>query len=235
MCRICNYNQVKDLDRAFLAGATPAELSRRYSFTVPELERHQEHLQQKMARAQKRFHELLNLGLYCKLNTVMEMALWVVRSAKKSEDVKLFLQSSREFTRIVGLMDKMAARLEIDPEFIFCLLANPQWDLQEDSHLPSAYQALSQSRQSLKREVFASCPASAPIPSPEITTPPETPPVNPTAMPAEPKLRHRHRTLRRPGPANWPRPGHRQTFARLARYERDMSAINAAQCRSYNN
>ena len=186
MCRICNYNQVKDLDRAFLAGATPAELSRRYSFTVPELERHQEHLQQKMARAQKRFHELLNLGLYCKLNTVMEMALWVVRSAKKSEDVKLFLQSSREFTRIVGLMDKMAARLEIDPEFIFCLLANPQWDLQEDSHLPSAYQALSQSRQSLKREVFASCPASAPIPSPEITTPPETPPVNPTAIPAEP-------------------------------------------------
>ena len=100
------------------------------------------------------------------------MALWVVRSAKKSEDVKLFLQSGREFTRIVGLMDKMAARLEIDPEFIYCLLANPQWDLQEDSHLPSAYQALSQTRQSLKREVFASCPESAPIPSPEITTAP---------------------------------------------------------------
>ena len=177
MCRICNYNQVKDLDRAFLAGATPEELSRRYAFTVPELERHQEHLQQKMARAQKRFHELLNLGLDCKLNTVMEMALWVVRSAKKSEDVKLFLQSGREFTRIVGLMAKMAARLEIDPEFIYCLLANPQWDLQEDSHLPSAYQALSKTRQSL----------------PGIGTDPVTGdhadgagPVNPTAIPAEP-------------------------------------------------
>jgi hypothetical protein len=186
MCRICNYNQVKDLDRAFLAGVTPAELSRRYAFTVTELERRQGHLQQKMARAQKRFHELLNLGLYCKLNTVMEMALWVVRSARKSEDVKLFLQSSREVARIVGLMDKMAARLQVDPEFIYCLLANSQWDLQEDSHLPSAYQALSQTRQSLKRELFASCPESVPVSLPEITTAPETPPVNPTAIPAEP-------------------------------------------------
>jgi len=166
MCRICNYNQVKDLDRALLAGATPAELSRRYAFTVPELERHQQHLQQKMAWAQKRFHDQLHLGLYCKLNNVMEMVLWVVRAAKKGDDFKLFLQSGREFTRIIGLMDKMAARLQVDPEFIYCLLAHPEWDLQEDSHLPYAYQALSQTRRTLKQELFASCPEPEPAPSP---------------------------------------------------------------------
>ena len=186
MCRICNYNQVKDIDRALLAGSTPAELSRRYAFTVPELERHQQHLQQKMARAQKRFHDLLNLGLYCKLNNVMEMVLWVVRSAKKGEDFKLFLQSGREFTRIISLMDKMASRLQVDPEFIYCLLANPEWDLQEDSHLPYAYQALSQTRQTLKQELFASCPEPEPALSPAINASPATHRHCDAALPAEP-------------------------------------------------
>jgi hypothetical protein len=180
MCRLCSYNQVKHIDRALLAGATPAELSRRYAFTVPELKNHQQHLQQKMARAQKRFHDQLHLGLYCKLNNVMEMVLRVIRHPKAGEDLKLFLQAGREFTRIISLMDKMAARLQVDPEFIYCLLADHQWDLQEDSHLPSASQALSQARQTLKQELFAPCPE----PEPAITITGEAPAVNRAAPPA---------------------------------------------------
>jgi hypothetical protein len=186
MCRICQYNMVKTIDRLLLAGVTPLEISRTFAFSVAELESHQQHLQAKMARVQKRFHDHLHLGLYCKLNNVMEMILWVIRKTKGSDDVKSCLQAGREFTRIIALMDKMAARLDVDPEFIYCLLANPQWDLQEDGHLPYAYQALAESRQTLKQDLFGPCPEpesetappSALNPTPGPHTPPASPHVN---------------------------------------------------------
>jgi hypothetical protein len=37
MCRICQYNQRQDVDRALLSGVSLATLSRRCSFPVPEL------------------------------------------------------------------------------------------------------------------------------------------------------------------------------------------------------
>ena len=94
-----------------------------------------------MARADKRFHDGLRQGLFCKLNLVLEMVLGVVRGARAGEDFKLFLQASREVSRIVSLMLKMDVHLE--PEMIYCLMASPQWDLQ-DSLLPNSFQALAQ-------------------------------------------------------------------------------------------
>ena len=79
MCRICNYNQVKDIDRALLSGVSAAALSRRYKFTASELQRHQDHLNQKMSLAAGRFHAGLHQMLFCKLNIVMEMTLTVIR------------------------------------------------------------------------------------------------------------------------------------------------------------
>jgi hypothetical protein len=164
-CRICQYNQVSAIDRALLAGVSPTSLHQRHqSFSIPELQRHQEHLQQKMALAGQRFHDGLRQGLYCKLYIVMEMVLGVVRAARGRDDFKLFLQASREFSRIVSLMDKMAVHLE--PEMIYCLMASPQWDLQEDNLLPSSFQALSKTRQSLKVNLFAPCPEPEPEPDP---------------------------------------------------------------------
>jgi hypothetical protein len=195
MCRICNYNMVKTIDRQLLAGVTPAELSRKFAFTVAELEAHHRHLQTKMARVQKRFHHHLHLGLYCKLNNVMEMLLRVIRKTQAGDDVKSCLQAGREFTRIITLMDKMAVRLDVDPEFIYCLLNNPEWDHQEDSHLPYAYQALAESRQTLKQDLFdPCCPEPEPEPAPSLPlnpeptrpAPPASPRVNLNAPPAQP-------------------------------------------------
>ncbi len=157
-CKICNYNQVKDIDRLLLSGVTPASLSQKYSFSVADLERHREHLHRKMALAQKRFQINLRQGMFCKLNTVMEMVLSVVRGAKNSQDSKLLLQAGREFTRIINLMHKMAATLEFDPEFLYCLMASNEWDLQEDALLPYAFQASSATRHTMKVNLFAPCP-----------------------------------------------------------------------------
>jgi hypothetical protein len=194
MCKICRYNMVKTIDRLLLAGVPPREITRKFNFTVAELEAHHQHLQDKMARVQKRFHHHLHLGLYCKLNNVMEMLLGVIRKTKGGDEVKSCLQAGREFTRIITLMDKMAARLDVDPEFIYCLLNNPEWDHQEDSHLPYAYQALAESRQTLKQDLFDPCcpePEPEPAPSPALNytpahhTPPASPHVNLDAPPAQ--------------------------------------------------
>ncbi len=173
MCIVCRHNQVKDIDRALLTGATPASLSKIYGFSASALQRHQEHLMQKMAHTQNRFQDSLRQGVYCKLNIVMEMVLSVVRGAKAGGDFKLFLQASREFTRIIGLMHKMDVKL--DPEMIYCLMASPQWDLQ-DNLLPHAFQALSSTRQTLKVNLFAPCPEPEPesVPATAQSSPPGT-------------------------------------------------------------
>jgi hypothetical protein len=155
MCIVCKHNQVKDLDRALLTGASLTSLSKKYGFSTSDLDRHHQHLVHKMAQAQKRFHDGLHQGLFCKLNIVMEMVLGVVRGARAGEDFKLFLQASRELTRLISLMIKMDVHLE--PEMIYCLMASPQWDLQ-DSLLPNSFQALSQTRQTLAVNLFAPCP-----------------------------------------------------------------------------
>ena len=159
MCIVCKHNQIKDIDRALLTGASLISLSKKYGFTTAHLDRHHQHLVHKMAQAQKRFHDGLRQGLFCKLNIVMEMVLGVVRGARAGEDFKLFLQASRELTRLISLMIKMDVHLE--PEMIYCLMASPQWDLQ-DSLLPNSFQALSQTRQTLAVNLFAPCPDPAP-------------------------------------------------------------------------
>ncbi len=168
-CTVCKHNQIKDINRALLTGATLTSLSQKYGFSTSALHHHQEHLMHKMAQAQQEFHDGLRQGLFCKLNLVMEMVLGVVRSARAGEDFKLFLQASREFTRILSLMLKMDVHL--GPEMIYCLMSSPQWDLQ-DNLLPNAFQTLSDTRQILKVNLFAACPEPAPEPDPVPAQPP---------------------------------------------------------------
>ena len=162
-CYVCKHNQVKDIDRALLSGVSLSHSPKPMVSAPRPCWRHQEQLRQKMARADKRFHDGLRQGLFCKLNIVLEMVLGVVRGARAGEDFKLFLQASREVSRIVSLMLKMDVHLE--PEMIYCLMASPQWDLQ-DSLLPNSFQALAQTRQTLKVNLYAPCPEPAPETTP---------------------------------------------------------------------
>jgi hypothetical protein len=164
-CNVCKHNQVKDIDRGLLSGVSLSSLSKTYGFSTEALHLHHQHLQHKMALAQQRCHDGLHQGLLCKLSMVMEMVLGVVQGARAGEDFKLFLQATREFTRVVSLMLKMEARLE--PEMIYCLMSSPQWDLQEGILLPNSTQALNATRQSLKVNLFAPCPEPEPEPTPE--------------------------------------------------------------------
>jgi hypothetical protein len=179
-CIVCKHNQIKEIDRALLTGATLTSLSQKYGFTATALHRHQKHLMQKMAQARQGFHDSLRQGLFCKLNLVMEMVLGAVRGARAGEDFKLFLQASREFTRLIGLMIKMDVPL--GPEMLYCLMSSPQWDLQ-DNLLPNAFQTLSSTRQTLKVNLFAACPEPKPDPVP--VQPPTPEPQNSAPEPPD--------------------------------------------------
>ena len=65
-------------------------------------------------------------------------------------------------------MHKITDRLSPDPEFVYCLMASPQWDQQEDALLPYAFQALNQTRQSMQLHLFGPCPEpqAEPVPAP---------------------------------------------------------------------
>ncbi len=92
----------------------------------------------------------------------MEMLLQVIRRTRTAEDPKIFFQATREFTRVTGLMEKMAAKMEFDPEFVYCLMDNMQWNLQEDAMMPEAYQALALTRQNMRQRLFEPCPEPEP-------------------------------------------------------------------------
>ncbi len=172
-CTVCKHNQIKDIDRTLLTGATLTSLSQKYGFSTSALHRHREHLRQKMAQAQNRFQDSLRQGLLCKLNIVLELVLHTARAASAGGDFKLLLQATREVTRIISLMHKMD--VQPDQEMVYCLMASPQWDLQ-DSLLPNAFQALSATRQTLAVNLFAPCPDPNPelIPEPAQSSPLET-------------------------------------------------------------
>jgi hypothetical protein len=65
--------------------------------------------------------------------------------------------------------------VHLEPEMIYCLMASPQWDLQ-DSLLPNSFQAMSQTRQTLAVNLFAPCPDPEPetIPATAQRSPLET-------------------------------------------------------------
>ena len=228
-CKICRYNQVKDLDRLLLSGVTPASLSQKYSFSVAELQRHQGHLHKKAALAGQRFQLSLHLGLYCKLNTVMEMVLGVIRGAKQGQDARLLLQAGREFTKIINLMHKMTVKLEFDPEFLYCLTASPEWDLQEDALLPYAFQALSKTRQTLKVNLFEACPESEPqVPEPALDSKVKVLHTRRENKPGHQSLDHLSETSAppawQPGQETSTGESHRKTFATQAQQKREMGA-----------
>jgi hypothetical protein len=123
-------------------------------------------------------------------------------------------------------MHKMAAQLQLDPEFIYCLMATPQWDLQEEGLLPAAFQALSKTRQTLKVNLYAHCPE----PEAESESKPLPPPTLKARNP-EPKTLQAHCPEPEPEPdpgvsSPFPTPfslasaqpkDHRDTSAKLAR------------------
>jgi len=214
MCQVCSHNQIKNIDRFLLTGASAAAVGKKYGFSTAAVQRHQQHLTRKMAQAEQRFHASLHQGLLCKLNIVLELVLGVVRSAQAGGDFKLFLQATREVSRIINLMLKMDVRL--DPEMIYCLVTSPQWDLQ-DSLLPDAFTSLVQTRETLKTNLFADCPDPEPELEPVPAAPLETrePELDtPTPQPAAPpETRVGHRP---PVAGHDPRPK-REKSAKLPR------------------
>ncbi len=158
-CTVCTHNQIKDIDRALLTGATLISLSQKYSLSTSAVHRHKTHLLDKMRQAKKRLRASLDQGLFFKLNTYLELSLQAARAASAENNFRALNQSTREGTRVVALMKKM--EFELDDELVYCLMYSTQWALQ-DSLLPDAFQALADTRQTMSVNLFSPCPEPPP-------------------------------------------------------------------------
>lgn len=166
MCLICRYNQKQDIDRALLSGATPASLHKKYSFSIPALQRHQKHLVEKVHRAQQRLRDHLRQNCLFKLNRVLEIAMHTARLASGAGDARTALQATREVTRIIALMTKLD--FELDPEMVYCLLGSHGW-VGYHGILPTESEAIPKIRASMGWDLFAPCPQ----PDPALDSPPD--------------------------------------------------------------
>jgi hypothetical protein len=153
-CTVCNLNQTKEIDRALLTGVTLTSLSRKYGLSISALHRHKDHLHKKMHRAETRLQASLHQGFFFKLNTLLDLAMQTALTASADGNSRLFLQAGSLGSRIINQMTKMDVQLE--PEMVYCLMASPKWNM-TDSLLPGAFQALSDTRQTLATDLLAPC------------------------------------------------------------------------------
>ncbi len=160
-CTVCTHNQIKEIDRALLTGATLISLSQQYGLSKSALHRHKNHLLEKMRQAKERLLDSLELGRFLKLNSYLELSLHNARAASTEGNFRASNQATREGTRIIALMAKMD--LPLDQELVYCLMSSPQWTL-EDSLLPGAFQALADARQTMSLGLLAPCPEPEPPP-----------------------------------------------------------------------
>ncbi len=151
-CTVCNHNHIKDIDRALLTGATLTFLTQKYGFSKSAVHRHKTHLLDKMRQVKKRLQDSLDQGYLFKLNTFLELSLHNARTATAEVNFKAANQATREGTRIINFMTKMAVQL--DQELVYCLMSSLQWALQ-DSLLPDAFQALADTRQTMSVNLFS--------------------------------------------------------------------------------
>jgi hypothetical protein len=155
MCIICRDNQVQDVDRNLLAGATLSSLNQKYGFSLSVLQRHKKHLFEKVGRAQTRLRDHLRQSCLFKLNRVLEIAMHTARAVTGEGNVKTAIQGAREVTRIIDLMTKQD--FELDPEMVYCLLHSPAW-VGYHGLLPTDSEVIPKIRQTMAENLATPCP-----------------------------------------------------------------------------
>jgi hypothetical protein len=172
-CTVCQHNQIKEIDRALLTGATLTSLNQKFGLSTSALHRHKDHLHKKMSRAEAGLEVSLRQGFFFKLNTILDQAMQTALTASTEGNSRLFLRAGSLASRLINQMHKLDFALE--PEMIYCLLASPTWNM-TDSLLPGAFQALSDTRQTLATDLLAPCADLDPEPASDLaqTSPDET-------------------------------------------------------------
>ena len=170
MCTICRDNQVQDIDRALLAGATLSSLNQKYGFSLSVLQRHKKHLFEKVGRAQTRLRDHLRQNCLFKLNLVLEIAMHTARAATGEDNARIALQATREVTLIINCMTKQD--FELDPEMVYCLLHSHAW-VGHHGLLPTDSQVIPKIRQTMAENLATPCPE--PVPNLDLAQVPTSP------------------------------------------------------------
>ena len=159
-CTVCKHPDLHAIDQALLARSHTLEaLSRQFGPSISALHRHKNHLQEKISQARRQLDHNLRLGLFFKLNRVLERTEAASAKAEANDNIDQVLKAARVSNRIIRDLGKMETSW--DGLTAYRVLASPQWQNQ-DSLLPTEPAFLAAGHQALAQALFHPCPDPSP-------------------------------------------------------------------------
>ena len=107
-CTVCTHPDLQAIDQALLARTGTLEaLSRQFGPSISALHRHKNHLQEKISQARRQLDNNLRLGLFFKLNCILERTEAVSAKAEANDNIDQVLKAARVSNRIIRDLGKM--------------------------------------------------------------------------------------------------------------------------------
>ena len=155
-CTVCNHPQLPAIDLALLAGGLTLEsLHQQYGPSVSSLQRHKNHLQEKMRRARERLEDNRKQVSLLKLTAFLDHVQRGVEAAEAEGDINKVFKGCQIGSRLIKQINQMDVPLDLGA--VYLLISSPGFASQ-DSLLPTSPQVIADLHQALVDNAFSPCP-----------------------------------------------------------------------------
>ena len=159
-CTVCNHPQLHDIDLAILSKrGTLESLHRQYGVSVSSLQRHKDHVRDKMYQARDRLQSSRQQGCLLKLNSLLDHVQRAVQTAEADGSLDRVIRGSYVGSRIIHQINQMEVSLEL--ETVYRLISAPGF-VSQDTLLPTDPLVIADLHQALLDNACAPCPEPAP-------------------------------------------------------------------------
>jgi hypothetical protein len=159
-CTVCNHPQLHDIDLALLSRhGTLESLHRQFGVSVSSLQRHKNHVREKMFDARDRLQNSRQQGCLLKLNALLDHVQRAVQTAEADGSLDRVIRGSYVGSRIIHQINQMEVSLEL--ETVYRLISAPGF-VSQDTLLPTDPLVIAELHQSLLDNACAPCPEPLP-------------------------------------------------------------------------
>ena len=154
-CTVCRHPQLSAIDLALLAGHTLESLHHQYGVSVSAVQRHKNHLKEKMRRARERLENSRKQDSLLKLSALLDHVQRGVEAAAAEGDTDKVFKGCQIGSRIIHQINKMDVPLDLGT--VYRLVSSPGFASQ-DGILPAGPQIIADLHQALAASAFSPCP-----------------------------------------------------------------------------
>ena len=159
-CTVCHHPRRHDIDLALLARrGTLESLHQQFGVSVSSLQRHKNHLREKMSQARDRLQNSRQQGCLLKLNALLDHVQRAVQTAAADGNLDRVIRGSYVGSRIIHQINQMEVSLEL--ETVYRLISAPGF-VSQDTLLPTDPLVIAELHQALLDNACAPCPEPVP-------------------------------------------------------------------------